>query len=192
MNKKLLVVSLSALLLAGCDYGVKVGPIPIPPKQGGTTSEIPNTNTTIKNILIKYQDKFEVRTAVADFEPKGIIAGTASPMIPLSKKDSQLESLGFTTYLSNNSEEATLVYNNYVMKLKVGDKSLFVNDKQGIQMVDAPIYNNTTMYIPIIPILDALKIDYTIAGEDLTIGGAYTDDTGNPNGETDDTEYDGE
>ncbi|MFF2798068.1 hypothetical protein [Lysinibacillus xylanilyticus] len=180
MKVKLLVVCLGALVLSGCFQKVEVGPIDLPPKQSGTLVDIPQTTTNIKNIYIQYQNKFEVNTAVADFMPRGIIPGTQSPMIPLDEKDSQLQSLGFKTNISHDGEEAQLLYNDSVLVFKVGDKSLFMNDAPGIQLVDAPIYNNGTIYVPIIPILDALKIDYKIAGEDLTIGGMYTDATGEP------------
>lgn len=178
MNKKILMLGLTALLLTGCGSGDKVGPIDVPAKQSGNLLPIPSTLTTIKNIYIEYQFKFEVRTAAADFEPKGIVPGVQSPMVPLDEDDSQMQSLGFTTHISNDGEEALLIYNDSSLKFKVGDKTLFLNDTPGIQMVDAPIYNNSTIYVPIIPILDALKIDYEIVGQDLTIGGMYTDDAG--------------
>lgn len=184
MNKKLLMLGLTTLLLTGCGSDTEVGKVQLPPKQSGTLVPIPNTLTTIKNIYIEYQFKFEVRTAAADFEPKGIIPGVQSPMVPLDADDSQMQSLGFTTHISIDGEEALLVYNDSSLKFKVGDKTLFLNDTPGIQMVDAPIYNNSTIYVPIIPILDALKIDYEINGPDLTIGGMYTDDAGDTRNNT--------
>lgn len=178
MNKKILMLGLTTLLLTGCGDSVKVGPVELPPSQSGNKLPIPSTLTNIKNIYIKYQFKFEVRTAAADFQPKGIIPGVQSPMIPLDADDSQMQSLGFTTHVSTDGEEALLIYNDSSIKFKTGDKTLFLNDEPGIQIVDAPFYNNSTIYVPIIPILDALKIDYEIVGEDLTIGGMYTDDAG--------------
>lgn len=181
MKKRLLVACLVPFVLTGCGEEVNTGRVEVPPSQDGVLSDIPKQTTYVKNIYIKYQDRFEVKTAVLDFQPKGIILGTQSPMIPLDEKESQLQSLGFRTNISNDGEEAQLLYNDSVIRLKVGDTSLFINDEPGQQMADAPIYNNTTIYVPIIPILDALKLDYNITGEDLTIGGMYTDDSGQPN-----------
>lgn len=165
-------------MMTGCTYGVEVGPVELPPKQGGNIVPMQSSKSPVTNIYIDYQNKFDVQTAVADFMPKGIIPGEASPMIPLDRTNSDLQALGFTTYLSKDGEEALLVYNDSQIKLEVGDNSLYLDDKPGVRIVDAPFYNNTTMYVPIIPILDALKLDYEVNGTDLTIGGMYTDDTG--------------
>jgi len=180
MKSKLLTVCMSALVLGGCTYGVEIGPIELPPSQNGNIQQLAKNTTALKNIYIQYQDGFNVKTAIADFEPKGTIPGVRSLLIPLDEDDSDLSALGFTTHISNDGTEAILQYNDSVVRFKVGDHSMFVNDKPGLQIADAPIYNNSTIYVPIIPILDALKIDYTAVGEDLTIGGRYTDDTGQP------------
>lgn len=178
MKVKLLTVCFATLLLGGCFETTQVGRIEVPRSQVGDLSELPKTTTYIENIYIQYQNKFDVEKAVADFLPKGIIPGVESPMIPLDAKNSQLSSLGFITYISHDGEQAVLTYNDSVLRFQVGENTLFLNDSPGIQIVDAPIYNNTTIYVPIIPILDALKIDYKIEGADLTIGGMYTDGTG--------------
>ena len=180
MKYKLLSISLLTLVLGGCTYGVEIGPIELHPSQNGNIQPLTKTTSPVTNIYIQYQDGFEVKTAVADFQPKGIIEGQRSPLIPLDEEDSHLHALGFITHISNDGQKATLQYNDSVIQLAVGDPTLFIDDKPGYNMGETPIYNNATIYIPIIPLLDVLKIDYEVVGTDLTIGGKYTDDSGEP------------
>ena len=181
MKGKLIAVCLTGSLLAGCTYGVEMGPIELPPSQDGNLQPLASSLSPVENIYIQYQDGFDVKTAVASFEPKGIIKGTQSPMIPLDEEQSDLAALGFITHISLDGQEAYLQYNDSVIKFKVRDTMMYVDDKPGIALSDKPLYNNATIYIPIVPVLDALKIDYSISSTDLTIGARYTDSSGNPN-----------
>lgn len=180
MKIKLLALVLLTLVLTACQEVEHKGPIPLPEKQEGKTGQLMYEQSGITNIFVEYQNKFDVGKAQLDFEPRGIIDGIASPLIPLGKTSSQLEALGFTTHISIDGEEATLEYNKNYLRFKVGVKTLFLNNDEALQMADAPIYNNTTIYVPFIPILDVLKIDYRIEGTDIIVGGMYTDDSGKP------------
>lgn len=180
MKKKLAVIALGTMFLVGCAEDIVTGPVIVPRSTEGDIRPVVSSLSPIKNIYVEFQNKFEVGTAAMPFEPKGIIAGKESPMIPLSDRQSDLQSLGFVTYISNDGNEATLTYNDSILNFKVEDESLYLNDSLGTIIVDKPFYNNGTIYVPIIPILEVLKIDYEVAGTDLIIGGVYTDDTGEP------------
>lgn len=175
--KKILLCIPMAVMLGGCLGIPEVGPIPIPPSQVGKKSPLPNNLTQVNEIQIYFQDKKEVKKAVAAFEPKGLIPGEQSPMIPLSDEISDLQALGFKTNISQDGEEALLTYNDSTIKFKVGDKVLYKNNDAGVEMWDAPIYNNSTIYIPIIPVLDVLHISYEINGSTLEIGRANTEES---------------
>lgn len=176
MRKRNILVAPLLLLLVACGDEVVIGPIPLPASAEGSVRDIPKSTTSINNIEIRYQDHFDVKTAIASFYPKGIIPGERSPMIPLSEGYSDLQALGFTTSLDNEGKKVVLQYNDSIIRMMVDDATLFINDR-AIQLIDRPFYHNQTIYVPIIPILDALKIDYSLNASDLIIGGMYTDDS---------------
>lgn len=176
MNKLLLCLPL-VFLLGGCLGIPKVGPIDTPPSELGKTSPIPSTLSEVTSIQIYYQDKKTVKQASALFNPKGIIKGEESPLIPLDADNSDLDALGIKTEISNDGNDALLTYNDNTVTFKVGDRVLYKNKEEGSLILDAPIYSNSTIYIPIIPLLKSLGIDYKINANILEIGKAYTEES---------------
>lgn len=172
-----LVLPLTAVLLTGCVFEKQeIGPIELPPKESGNLNPLASQLYPVDKIKIEYQSGFEVREAFAEFAPKGIIKGMESPMVPLATGGSDLDNLGFVTYISLDGRRATLTYNDDILQFQEGDKSLFINNQPGIIMADAPLFNNSTLYIPILPVLEALDIHHELEGDTLVIGQQYTDD----------------
>lgn len=179
--KSLTLLVLTSLVLTGCiEDDFHRGKIEVPPSQVGIESPIKMAQSGYDSIYVEYQSEFQIGKAKLDFEPRGIIRGKQSPLIPLGKSSSQLEALGLTTHLSHDGNEAVLQYGDDYLKFKAEDTSMFINDSASMIMGDAPTYMNGTLYVPIIPILDALKIDYRTEGSEIIIGGMYTDGTGKP------------
>lgn len=180
MKKKrfLLYLPVLAITLSGCFLEPQeVGPIPIPESEAGTLKPLTSTLYPVDKITVKYQAGFEVTEVVADFKPKGIIKGNNSPLIPLDAEKSDLANMGFITYVSLDGRSATLTYGDAIIQLQENDPNLFINNKPGVNMLDIPIFNNSTLYVPIIPILRELDIHHEIIGDTLVIGGQYTDGT---------------
>lgn len=178
MRKVIVIATALALLLTGCGAsGVHIGPVELPEKQEGKILEAPDGLNPIKNIYVEYQAGADIKTAQLDFKPKGIIRGKTSPTIPLASSGSQLETLGIATSISINGNKAQLTYNQHVVVFEAKNKNLFKDSNDSISLGDVPIYQNGTLYIPLLPLLDALDIEYKISGVNLIIGGAYTDDS---------------
>lgn len=178
MKKAAVIAITITLLLTGCGArGVHIGPVELPEKQEGNIIEAPDGLTSLKNLYLKYQDGGEIKTAQLQFEPKGIIRGKTSPMIPLASSGSQLEVLGITTDVSISGVKAQLSYNQHTLSLEAKNPNMFKDYDDSIGLEDFPYYQNGTLYAPLLPLLDALNIEYEINGENLTIGGTYTDDS---------------
>lgn len=178
MKRVLVVATVLAFLLSGCGASsVHIGEVELPEKQEGKVVEAPDSLNPIKNVYVEYQSGADIKTAQLDFQPKGIIRGKTSPMVPLAASGSQLETLGITTSISINGLKAQLTYNQHVLIFESKSKNLFKDSNDSISLGDMPIYQNGTLYVPLLPLLDALDIEYKISGVNLTIGGAYTDDS---------------
>jgi hypothetical protein len=176
MRRVATIIVALAFLLTGCGAtGVHIGPVELPEKQEGKVVEAPDGLNSIKNIYVEYQDGADVKTEQVDFKPKGVIRGKSSPMVPLASSGSKLEVLGIITNVSIDGNKAQLTYNQHVLLFEAKNKNLFKDSNDSISLGDMPIYQNGTLYVPLLPLLDALDIEYKISGENLTIGGAYTD-----------------
>lgn len=179
--RKLILSMLTILILAGCAKDVEVGPVAVPEKMEGTKSALPDNLTSIDTVHVKYQVGKEVKEANLDFAPKGIIRGKLSPLVPAEDTKSLLKVLGIESKVSASGNNGQMEYNGNLLSFKKGDNYLFLNNDNGIDMGEPVQYQNGTLYVPIFPILDSLKISYEVNQNIVIIGGKYTDDEASNN-----------